>query len=198
MSFEHKSPLAGRNRPSIAARNNGPGMAAGEPAFTDRRRRLTPQERQKKSEIFKSARPAQNVQRGDSIKGKIYNVTDDGAFLLTDEKYIGFIHKDEQAQPLKIGMAVEGRVTFVRPDGRINLSLRPQKELARVVDAERILEYIRKRNGAMPFNDSSPPEVIRERFGISKAAFKRALGKLLKDGLVEEREGWIVVKENVQ
>lgn len=167
----------------------------GKVAVSDRRKRLTPQERQQKSEIFRSARPAQNVQRGDSIKGKIYNVTDDGVFLLTDEKYIGFIHKDEQTQPLKIGMTVEGRVTFVRPDGRINLSLRPQKELARVVDAEKIMEYIRKRNGSMPFNDTSPPEAIKERFGISKAAFKRALGKLLKDGLVEEREGWIVSKE---
>lgn len=171
MGFEHKPPLAGRKR-------------------------LSPQERQRKTEIFKSALPAQNVKRGDSVTGKVYNVTDEGAFILTDEKYIGLIHKDEQTQPLKIGMAIEGRVTFVRPDGRINLSLRPQKELARVVDAEKILEYIKKRNGAMPYNDSSPPEIIKERFGISKAAFKRALGKLLKEGLVEEREDWIVLRQN--
>ena len=190
MGFEPKTPLTGRNR------LNNTGIADGPRLAPDRRRNLTPQERQRKAEIFKSARPAQNVKRGDAIKGKIYNITDEGAFILTEEKYIGLIHRDEQTQPLKIGMDIEGRVTFVRPDGRINLSLRPQKEVARVVDAEKILEYIKKRNGSMPFNDSSPPEVIKERFGISKAAFKRALGKLLKDGLVEECEGWIVIRDN--
>lgn len=210
MGFEHKPPLSGRSRPSIGGRADVPGLGGrgkfnnvdekdGQGRGTgaaDRRRNLTPQERQRKAEIFKSARPAENVKRGDPITGKVYNVTDEGAFILTDEKYIGLIHKDEQAHPLKIGMVVEGRVTFVRPDGRINLSLRPQKEVARVVDAEKILEYIKKRNGSMPFNDSSPPEIIKERFGISKAAFKRALGKLLKEGLVEEREGWVVIKDN--
>ena len=210
MGFEHKPPLIGRNRSNIGGRADVPGLGGrgklnnaddrdGQgrgSGVIDRRRQLTPQERQRKAEIFKSARSAENVKRGDNIKGKVYNVTDEGAFILTDEKYIGLIHKDEQAHPLKIGMAVEGRVTFVRPDGRINLSLRPQKEVARVVDAEKILEYIKKRNGAMPFNDTSPPEIIKERFGISKAAFKRALGKLFKDGLVEEREGWIVVKDS--
>lgn len=210
MGFEHKPPLIGRDRPSVRGRADVSGLAGRgkfnnpddkdrqgrESGTGDRRRNLTPQERQRKAEIFKSARPAENVKRGDPINGKVYNVTDEGAFILTDEKYIGLIHKDEQAHPLKIGMVVEGRVTFVRPDGRINLSLRPQKEVARVVDAEKILEYIKKRNGAMPFNDSSPPEVIKERFGISKAAFKRALGKLFKEGLVIEREGWIVIKDS--
>ncbi|MHB9094210.1 MAG: hypothetical protein ACYC21_06020, partial [Eubacteriales bacterium] len=81
-------------------------------------------------------------------------------------------------------------------DGRLNLSLRPQKEFARVVDAEKILEYLRKRSGSMPFNDSSPADIIKERFGISKAAFKRALGKLLKDGLIEEKDGWMVLKNH--
>lgn len=166
----------------------------GESGRIDRRRDLTPQERQRKTKIFKSARPAENVKRGDTVKGQVYNVTDEGAFVLTEEKNIGLIHKDEQTQPLKIGMEIEGRITFVRPDGRINLSLRPQKEFARVIDAEKILEYIKKRNGSMPYNDSSPPEVIKDRFGISKGAFKRALGKLLKEGLVEEREGWIVIR----
>jgi len=208
LGFEQKPPLRGRSRFSITGSADIPGSAgiskfdnandkdrrSRESGATDRRRWLTPQERQRKAEIFKKARPAQNVKRGDAIKGKIYNITDEGAFVLTDEQYIGLVHKDEQTQPLKIGMAIEGRVTFVRTDGRINLSLRPQKELARVVDAEKILEYIKKRKGSMPYNDSSPPEIIKERFGISKAAFKRALGKLFKEGLVEEREGWIVIR----
>ena len=161
----------------------------------DIRKRLTTTERLEKKEIFKNAKPATGVKRGDLLKGTVYNVTEDGAFVVTEEKYVGFIHTDEQTHPLKKGTAVEARVTFVRADGRINLSLRPQKELARVIDAEKIAEYLRKRNGSMPFNDSTPPEVIKEKFGISKAAFKRALGKLLKEGKIEEKEGWIILKE---
>lgn len=161
----------------------------------DKRAKLSIAERAKRKEVFKNARPAQDVKRGDILKGKIYNVTEDGAFVQTEENYIGFIHTDEQSHPLKQGMSVEARVTFVRPDGRINLSLRPLKELARVADAERILEYLKKRNGSMPFNDDSPPEIIREKFGISKSAFKRALGKLLKDGTIYENDGWITLRE---
>lgn len=163
--------------------------------FGDRRARLSVDERAKRREIFNNARPAVDVKRGTILKGKVYNITEDGAFVLTDEKYIGFIHKSEQPHTLKEGMAVEARVTFVRPDGRINLSLRLQKEYARVADAEKIIEYLKKRKGSMPFNDDSPPDVIMEKFGISKSAFKRALGKLYKDGVITEQDGWVTLKE---
>lgn len=161
----------------------------------DYRRKLNPKDRLVKRDIFKSAKPAEGIKRGDHVKGQVYNITDDGAFILTADKHIGFIHNSEYSGQLTTGMTVEARVTFVRADGRINVSLRPQKEQARVVDAERILEYIKQRGGSMPFNDSSPADIIKERFGISKAAFKRALGKLLKDRLVEEQDGWIVLKQ---
>lgn len=166
--------------------------------FNDRRTRLNVDERAKKREIFNSARPADDVKRGTILKGKVYNLTEDGAFVLTDEKYIGFIHKSEQPHALTIGMNVEGRVTFVRPDGRINLSLRLQKEYARIADAEKILEYLKKRKGSMPFNDDSPADVIMEKFGISKSAFKRALGKLFKDGVITEQDGWVTLNERTE
>ena len=158
------------------------------------RKKLGTRERQEMKQIFQNSQPAVDVRRGDMLKGKVYNIIETGAFVITDENYIGFIHNDEQPHTLKEGMALEARVTYVRPDGRVNLSLRPQKEHSRVVDAEKILEYLRQRKGSMPFTDNSPPEVIRDRFGISKSAFKRALGKLIKDGLVVEEEGWIVLK----
>ena len=161
--------------------------------LTDRKK-LGTRERLEMKQIFQKSQPAVDVRRGDMLKGKVYNIIETGAFVITDENYIGFIHNDEQPHTLKEGMALEARVTYVRPDGRVNLSLRPQKEHSRVVDAEKILEYLKQRKGSMPFTDDSPPEVIRDRFGISKSAFKRALGKLIKDGLVVEEEGWIVLK----
>jgi len=144
--------------------------------------------------ITATARPATDIKRGDTATGEIYNITEAGAFVITSDKNIGFIHRDELTDELVTGQMVSARVTYVRPDGRINLSLRPLKEVGRVVDAEKIMEYLRSRNGSMPFTDDTPPEVIRDKFGISKAAFKRALGKLFKDGLIEEQNGWIQVR----
>ncbi|WP_418790716.1 S1 RNA-binding domain-containing protein [Phosphitispora sp. TUW77] len=161
----------------------------------DWRKKLGTRERLEMKEIFRNSRPATDIRRGDTLKGKVYNIIDTGAFVISDQGYIGFIHVHEQPHPLKKDMVVEGRVTYVRPDGRVNLSLRPRKEYSRITDAEKILEYLRKRKGAMPFGDHSPPEVIRDKFGISKSAFKRAIGKLLKDGVVVEEDNWIVLKE---
>ena len=87
------------------------------------------------------------------------------------------------------------RVTFVRDDGRLNASLREVKEKAMVTDGEAILSLLREHHGRMPYSDASSPEIIRERFRISKAAFKRAMGGLLKQGLIEERDGWTYLKE---
>ena len=130
---------------------------------------------------------------GDMVAGAIYNYTDAGAFLFSDERYIVFLDNKElppRAERPRIGERVTARVTFVRPDGRLNASLREVKEKALVTDAERILALLEARHGKMPYSDKTSPEVIKDKFGISKGAFKRALGHLLKDGRIEERDGW--------
>ena len=104
---------------------------------------------------------------------------------------IGMIHHSERKRPLRVGEKVNCRVTFVREDGRVNLSMTPRKEVARDEDAERILFFLCDRSkGAMPYSDNTSPEMIRQRFDMSKSAFKRALGKLIKEGKVEQRDDW--------
>ena len=95
----------------------------------------------------------------------------------------------------RVGATVTARVTYVRPDGRINASLREQKEKALSTDGEAILELLKERHGKMPYTDKTSPEVIRDKFHISKAAFKRAVGHLMKAGLVEEQDGWTILKQ---
>ena len=136
------------------------------------------------------SQPAQGLKKGDSVLGLIYNLTEAGAFLRTEQGYLGLIPKVEMVGELEIGHKVEGRVTFVREDGRLNLSMRPLKEVGRLTDAEKILEYLRKRNGEMPYSDETSPQIILEKFQISKKAFKRALGKLMKDELIVQEQGW--------
>ena len=129
------------------------------------------------------------------MTGAIYNFTDAGAFLFSEERYIVFIANKEMSVRPRVGEVVTARVTYIRNDGRLNASLREAKEKALVTDAEQIMELLRSREGRMPYSDKTSPEVIKDKFGISKAAFKRALGHLLKAGLIWEEEGWTYLTE---
>lgn len=141
--------------------------------------------------LLRAARPAENVKVGDMVTGSVYNYNDQGAFLFTSERFIAFLHHDEMLEERpKVGEMVTGRITFIREDGRINISLKPVKEEALDIDAQAILTTLKNRGGKMPYSDTTAPEVIKQKFNISKAAFKRAMGRLLKQRLVEQREGW--------
>jgi len=141
-------------------------------------------------ELRRAARPADGIKIGDSITGTVYNFTADGAFLFTPKRHIAFLHVSEMAARPRLGEEVTARVTYIRDDGRLNISTRPVKEAAMDVDAEAVLALLRARGGSMPYSDDTPPAVIKQRFGISKAAFKRALGRLMKAGLVKQQAGW--------
>jgi predicted RNA-binding protein (virulence factor B family) len=111
---------------------------------------------------------------------------------------IGMIHHTERTRPLRLGETVNVRVTFVREDGRVNLSMRPLKQQGREDDAERLLAFLKERpNLAMPYSDETPADIIVNRFNLSKSAFKRAIGKLMKDGLVYQKGSWTHLKEDV-
>ena len=86
-------------------------------------------------------------------------------------------------------------MTYLREDGRLNASLRPPKEEARTLDADRLLALLEEHGGKMPYTDGTSPAVLKDRFGISKAAFKRALGRLMKEGRVRQEDGWTYLLE---
>lgn len=137
-------------------------------------------------EIRRASKPAENIRRGDKIIGAVYNITDAGAFVFSEEKYIVFIAKKEMPRDLRAGDVVEARVTYVREDGRLDASLRDAKENTLNGDAENILNFMRDNGGILPFNDKTEPEKIYTVFRISKAAFKRALGHLFSEHRVEK------------
>ena len=109
---------------------------------------------------------------------------------------MGFIHESERREEPRLGEVVEGRVVRVKDNGEFNMSLIPQKEFAIVEDSDIILEYLMGRRGAMPFYDKSEPDDIRRVFKMSKASFKRALGRLMKAGKVYQEDGWTYLKED--
>ncbi|RCW74991.1 CvfB family protein [Saliterribacillus persicus] len=124
-----------------------------------------------------------------TIKGHIYRTDREGSVCITEAGYRGFIHHTERKEEPRLGELVEGRVIDVKEDGTINVSLRPLKKYSMGEDADMILERLEESNGVIPFSDKSDPEDIRGTFNISKAAFKRALGKLMKERKIEQRDG---------
>lgn len=133
----------------------------------------------------------------------VYKPLQMGTFVVCDGGVLGFgaigmVHEKERSRSLRLGEKVRVRVVFVREDGRVNLSMRQPKQVGRVEDADRILAFLRERpNGSMPYSDDTPADVIAAKFGISKAAFKRALGKLMKEGLVTQQGSWTSLKEKL-
>ncbi|BBB89731.1 MAG TPA: S1-like domain-containing RNA-binding protein [Methylomusa anaerophila] len=141
-------------------------------------------------ELRQASKPAENVKVGDLLTGSVYNYNDQGAFLFTQERYIAFLHNNEMIKRPQVGEELTVRVTYIRDDGRVNVSMRPQKEDAIETDAANIIDFLSKRGGKMPYSDDTPPEIIKEKFNISKAAFKRAIGRLIRSGKVEQKEAW--------
>lgn len=144
-------------------------------------------------DIRSIALPAKGVKVGDMVTGTVYNKTGDGVFLITRERWIAFLHRDEIHKPIHMGDEITGRVAFLRKDGHMNISLRPQKEKSIEGDMQLLLEYMNRHNGSLPFTDQSDPALIRASLGISKAAFKRAVGHLLKLKKISMKEGKITL-----
>lgn len=131
------------------------------------------------------------------ISGTVYRPKIVGTYLLTDDYYIGFVHPSERYMEPRLGEHVSGRVIGVRPDGVLNISLKPRAYEAIPDDAAMIYAYLKQRPGQeMPYTNKTPPEDIKQLFGISKAQFKRALGHLMKQSLIVQEEGLTKMVQN--
>lgn len=133
--------------------------------------------------------------RDDKVQGIVYGRREGiGAFVAVENKYHGLVPEKELFRPLKIGDVVEARVSRVREDGKLDLSIREKAYMQLEIDAEMIAELLEEEGGFLPFHDKSDPEAIKREFGLSKASFKRALGHLLKEGKIEMTEEGIQKK----
>ncbi|MFC7392090.1 S1 RNA-binding domain-containing protein [Scopulibacillus cellulosilyticus] len=130
-----------------------------------------------------------------NIAGRVYRLIKEGSFIITEEGFLGFIHKSERREEPRLGQKIEGRIIEVKEDGSVNVSLLGRSHETMDTDAEKIYVYLEGRNGSMPYSDKSHPDDIKARFNMSKAAFKRALGRLMKEGKVYQKEGWTYIKE---
>ena len=129
------------------------------------------------------------------MTGTVYELSDNfGAFVAVDDIYSGLIPKKELYGNIRIGDTVSARVVSVKEDGKLNLSRREKAYLQMDADADALLAMMDKQGGSLPFTDKASPELIREKTNMSKNEFKRAVGRLLKQGLIEITEKSIVRK----
>lgn len=128
-------------------------------------------------------------QIGDSVEGRVYEISRNfGAFVAVDDQYTALIPAREVPVEVKPGDKVRARVTGVKEDGKLDLSIRDKAYLQMDEDAEYVMQVIEEYEGVLPFDDRVPPDIIKREFGLSKNAFKRAVGRLLKQGRIEIRE----------
>lgn len=125
----------------------------------------------------------------DRVSGTVYEISDNfGAFVAVDNKYSGLIPKKELYGTVQIGDEIQARVTGVKEDGKLNLSIREKAYLQIDADAQRVMDIIYSFDGVLPFTDKASPEVIKRETQMSKNEFKRAVGRLLKEGKIQITE----------
>lgn len=135
-------------------------------------------------------------QISDMVQGYIYEISERfGAFVAVDYQYSGLIPKRECQADYKAGQLLNLRVTEVKEDGKLSLSAKQKAYIQVKEDADAVLETIREDFcGTLPFDDKADAELIQREFGLSKNAFKRAIGHLYKKRLVDLKDGRIEIK----
>lgn len=134
------------------------------------------------------------LKAGRNVKVMAYERHERGMKVIVDNRWDGLIYKDEIYQPMRIGTRAEGTVAKVRDDAKLDIHIRSHGMAGMDAGREQLLEKLRANELFLPVHDKSPPEVIKERLSMSKKAFKRALGNLLRERLVRvQGEGIILV-----
>lgn len=128
-------------------------------------------------------------QKDDWVTGTIYEINERlGAFVAVDNRYYGLIPRAEMFTDYREGEVVEARVSKVRNDGKLDLCPKAKAYQQMETDAQLVLQKMDELGGVLPFNDRVAPEIIKQQFGLSKNAFKRAVGRLLKEGRIKITE----------
>ena len=122
---------------------------------------------------------------GDQVTGVVYETSSNfGTFVAVDSIYSALIPKKELVHDIRIGETVSARVTAVRPDGKLDLSIREKAYLQMDRDGEKIMARLEAAGGTLMLCDKSSPELIRQQMQMSKNEFKRAIGRLYRDGKI--------------
>ncbi|MGV3755056.1 MAG: S1 RNA-binding domain-containing protein [Verrucomicrobiota bacterium] len=157
----------------------------------------------KSDRIIASARLGRHLSKeapgyrdGQQVNLLITSETEMGYNAIVENSHRGLLYKDNLANPLRIGDRLKGFVRTIRPGGKIDLSLDASgyQRVASLTD--KIVQVLERHNGHLAFDDDSSPEAIRQTFGVSKKAFKQALGTLYKSRRIRFKKPGIELLDN--
>lgn len=130
--------------------------------------------------------------KGDMVSGRVYDFSDNfGTFVAVDDKFSAKIPRHEDTSYLRAGDVIEAKVTDVKEDGKLDLTLREKAYIQMDADSKKVLELLDSYAGVLPFSEKASPEVIKRETGLSKNAFKRAVGHLYKERKINLSDGKI-------
>ncbi|MCD7825568.1 MAG: S1-like domain-containing RNA-binding protein [Clostridiaceae bacterium] len=135
--------------------------------------------------VYDVLRNDSEYEKDDPVSGHVYEISENfGVFVAVDDLYSALIPKKEVFEKYRINQPVQARVAQIMEDGRLTLSVKKKIPEQMNDDAEYILGCLETAGGFLPFHDKSDPTAIKNRFHMSKNAFKRSIGRLLKEGKI--------------
>jgi predicted RNA-binding protein (virulence factor B family) len=145
--------------------------------------------------VYEFLRTDSPYKKEDKVRGTVYEISKNfGAFVAIDDIFSGLIPQKELYGDIKIGDDITARVTGVKEDGKLDLSLREKSYIQMDTDMDKILKKMEENGGKLDFNDKASPDLIKEKMQMSKNEFKRAVGHLLKEGKITILPDSIVMK----
>ncbi|SHJ66239.1 CvfB family protein [Tepidibacter formicigenes] len=134
------------------------------------------------------------VSEGEEVDLLVYEFNDLGIKVIINNIHFGMLYKNEVYQKLKIGDKIKGRIKKIREDNKIDVTIR--KKINKEIEEfkAKILEELNKNNGFLSLTDKSSPDDIKDRLEMSKSMFKKSIGGLYKEGLIDLTDEGIALK----
>ncbi|MBW1658349.1 CvfB family protein [Flavobacterium quisquiliarum] len=132
------------------------------------------------------------VEKDEEVDLIVSHITDMGINVIINERHKGLLYKDEvYDDSIRTGQRLRGYIKNIRPDNKIDVALQAQGFESIEPNAEKILSELRASRGFLRLNDNSHPEDIKTVLKMSKKSFKKAIGTLYKERLIEIKEDGI-------
>jgi len=131
------------------------------------------------------------VEVGEEVDLIVSHITDVGINVIINEKHKGLLYKNEVFEDLRTGDRIVGYIKTIRPDGKIDVSRQPFGMERIDASAQAILDELKASRGFLRLNDDSHPEDIKTVLQMSKKTFKKAIGTLYKQKLIDIKEDGI-------
>lgn len=135
--------------------------------------------------------PPPDLREGQAVALLIYEQTELGSKAIVEGRFGGLLYREPGTADPEIGSSPTGYVQRIRSDGKIDLTLAPGGKQAIDAAREILLESLLAAGGRLELGDRSEPAEIRRQLGLSKKAFKRAVGALYRERRIRTGETWI-------